>query len=740
MKISRAAILVAGVVLTATGIAQQPALTTNRAVQPASATLLHQSPAEQRIAAARQEISADPKKAEAYNELANAYLKRARETDDAKWLSDAEAALARGFNLDSGDFSLQKTQVALMLARGEFAQAKEKATQLNRRTPDDVMVYGYLAEAQIGLRDYDAAEKNAQWMLNMLPNNIPGLMIGAKLRRVFGDPQGATEFLNLAYTETSPTEVEDLAWIANQIAEIDIDTGNAGAAVAVLEQAEQTFPQYPYTERNLARARKLAQSPKSQSKSPDSPQPEKADGTAAGSNLSEMSASTSTPEVVEANAARSGETRPADSATIFPPVPIDLLTPRPGETDRQIKRAQTAAARNPNDSNAYAVLGAAYFQRARETGDVSDYELSDQSLTKSLGIDSSDFSAASALATMAEVCMGEHRFADAIAYSQKALAIGSGDVSPFAVIGDAYADMGEYDKARDAYARLTAFDARTTYARDSRVAYLQFIAGQTGEAIRLMKAAVAEAREAAIPSENLAWLDYELGEFNAQTGDAISADAAYREALRIHPGDYRALAGLARLRANRGDYPEAILLYQKAIAVVPMPVFVAELGDLYEKSGDHVNAEKQYSLVEYIGLLGHVNQVLHNRDLALFYADHDVKLAEALELARREFEVRHDIYTWDALAWALYKNGKFVEAARASEEALTYGTRDALLLFHAGMIASRDGQKNQAERRLRAALEINPRFHPLYADQAQRELELLNPAAQSERSGVNDAR
>jgi hypothetical protein len=61
-----------------------------------------------------------------------------------------------------------------------------------------------------------------------------------------------------------------------------------------------------------------------------------------------------------------------------------------------------------------------------------------------------DFSADEALGTMAEVCMGEHRFANALTYAQKALSLGTGDVSPFAIVGDAYADMGDYDKARAA--------------------------------------------------------------------------------------------------------------------------------------------------------------------------------------------------------------------------------------------------------------------------------------------------
>jgi tetratricopeptide (TPR) repeat protein len=230
------------------------------------------------------------------------------------------------------------------------------------------------------------------------------------------------------------------------------------------------------------------------------------------------------------------------------------------------------------------------------------------------------------------------------------------------------------------------------------------------EQISLMKIAVTEGVEAQLPSENLAWLYYELGEYLTKAGDPASADSAYVAALNTHPGDYRSLAALGKLRANNGRYAEAIMLYQKAIAVVPMPIYIAELGDLYARSGNQAAAQKQYALVEYIGLLGHINQVLHSRDLALFYADHDMKLAEALDLAQKEFEVRYDVYTWDTLAWALYKNGKLADAAKASEKAMRFGTRDSLLLFHEGMIAEAMGQRELARSELKEALRINPHF------------------------------
>ena len=850
------------------------------------------SPAQLRIDAVRQQLAANPKKVQAYNDLAIAYVRRARETADPKYYDDASAALSQGLRLDAGDFQLQKTEVAVMLGRHDFLQAREQATLLNRRTPDDVMTYGYLAEAEIALGDYADAEKNTQWMLNMRPNNLPGLLLGAKLRELYGDSEGSLELLRTAYAETPPTEVEELAWIANRIASVQIDSGKAEAAIPILERAEQMFSPYPYTMENLARVRRaegrpkdavalllragqvdsdpqvlyeLAEAQRDAGKTAEASDTEAKfakRATDAASQTDETNrdlvlldagdpakaslaltlaqhamdarhdvytldayawalyvngryqeadlaiqraigvgvqdpeifdhaghiaiklarpadaakdfelvltsnpsseyaadarkamglvASSAGEKSVSASAAASSvpaaKSAPQESQSIvtaavgipakfvlpplsFSPVPQALLTPLPTDTARQIRNAQASAASNQKDAQAYAALGAAYFQQARETGDVSDYQLAEQSLNASLDLVSTDFSADAALGTLAEVCMGEHRFADALTYSQRALSLGSGDVSPFATVGDAYADMGEYDKAAAAYARLTPRDMtlspRAAYARDSRISYLYFIGGDTAKAIGLMKIAVAEGVEAQLPRENLAWLYYELGEYFTQAGDALSANAAYVAALQIHPGDYRALAALGKLRANNGRYAEAIVLYQKAIAVVPMPIFVAELGDLYAKTGDQAEAKKQYQLVEYIGLLGKINQVLHNRDLALFYADHDIKLPEALELAQKELEVRHDVYTWDAVAWALYKNGRFTDASIASEKALQHGTRDSLLLYHAGLIAEKLGDSNRARSELRQALEINPHFHLVYAAAAQQRLAHLN--------------
>src|SRR5262249_33568121 len=165
--------------------------------------------------------------------------------------------------------------------------------------------------------------------------------------------------------------------------------------------------------------------------------------------------------------------------------------------------------------------------------------------------------------------------------------------------------------------------------------------------------------------------------------------------------------------------------YRRAIDVIPMPDYVAALGDVQAKQGRHADAQRQFELVEYIGHLNTLNRLLYNRELAYFYADHDMKLAEALALAQRELQVRHDISAYDLLAWTLYKNGRARDAVAPMREALKLGTRDARLYFHAGMIHRAVGDVDEAIAYLKRALSTNPRFHVVLADAAGEALEDL---------------
>jgi tetratricopeptide (TPR) repeat protein len=413
------------------------------------------------------------------------------------------------------------------------------------------------------------------------------------------------------------------------------------------------------------------------------------------------------------------QTVPPQSASLAPVSP----------TDQQIRTLQDQVRRAPGDYSRYDGLGSALFQKARETGDIAYYDLAEQMLQKALALAPQDFRGTDPLVHMALVYMGEHRFSDALSYTQRAIATGSGNATAFAIAGDAYTDMGDYDDAATAYStaqslgRATSSPLALAYTIDSRMAYLRFLHGDSAEAIRLMKSAIAAALQANIPRENLAWLYFELGERYFQTGDLENATLSYHSGMAADPNHYRSIAGLAKVRAAQGKLEESIHLYRRSINIIPFPAYIAELGDVYKKAGRPAEAQQQYDLVEYIGHLGKLNQVLANRELALFYADHGIKLTEALDLARKEFEVRHDIYTWDALAWVLYKNGRFAEAAEAIKKALALHTNDSLLLFHAGMIYHSLGNDSGAQDCLNRAAQANPQFHLYYAEVASQTLE-----------------
>jgi len=152
---------------------------------------------------------------------------------------------------------------------------------------------------------------------------------------------------------------------------------------------------------------------------------------------------------------------------------------------------------------------------------------------------------------------------------------------------------------------------------------------------------------------------------------------------------------------------------------------VAALGDLYTLTGDTAKAKLEYGTVEVIATLARINRQIYNRQLALFDADHGVRLDESVRLADTELSVRKDVYGYDAEAWALYKIGRYAEARAAAEKALAQGTRDARILYHAGLIDQALGHPAAAMAELRQALAISPNFDPLQAPRARAALARL---------------
>ena len=213
------------------------------------------TPAEQSVASAKKEIAKKPASYFGYNQLAIALSRRARETSDVAFYAQAEDALRKSLELSPNNVEAEKIRVWLLLGRHEFPAALEAATVLNKKAPDDILVYGFLVDANAELGNYGAAEDAAQWMLNIRPGNLPGLARAAYLRELFGDVDGAYELMDMAYQATVPTETEDRAWILSQMGHLRLVVGKTDEADSILRQALLLFPGYHYALGNLAKVR-----------------------------------------------------------------------------------------------------------------------------------------------------------------------------------------------------------------------------------------------------------------------------------------------------------------------------------------------------------------------------------------------------------------------------------------------------------------------------------------------------
>jgi len=214
------------------------------------------SPASQSIAEARKAISDKPMDYAGYNLLAAALVRRAQESSDVSFYDQAEDAVKKSLEIAPHDFDAEKIRASILLGEHDFPAALDLAKALNKRVPDDVMVYGLLTDANVELGNYKDAEIAAQWMLNLRPGNLPALTRAAHLRELFGETEGAYELLELAYQSTAPTESGERARILTQMGHLRL-ASSSDAAEKLFQQALTSLPGYPSALGGLAQVRIL---------------------------------------------------------------------------------------------------------------------------------------------------------------------------------------------------------------------------------------------------------------------------------------------------------------------------------------------------------------------------------------------------------------------------------------------------------------------------------------------------
>jgi tetratricopeptide (TPR) repeat protein len=363
-----------------------------------------------------------------------------------------------------------------------------------------------------------------------------------------------------------------------------------------------------------------------------------------------------------------------------------------GRIEREIARVQERIRAGREEFQSIERLGWLYVAKARESFDPGYYKLAEQC---ALCLQSRQPQAPEALLLRGHVLQNLHRFKEAEPLARK-LASRRGLSFDYGLLGDVLMEQGRLVEAAEAYQKMV--DQRPDLESYARIAHLRWLKGDLAGATEVMGLATSAASPRA--PEPAAWVNTRLALLKFQAGSIEEARRSCDVALEFQPNYAPALLLKGRMLLAEGQVEgplneqkklqEAIETLERAARLNPLPEYLWVLSEALCAAGRDADAKA----VE--GQLNKEGAVNDPRTFSLFLSTRAESVSRALELAQNELNTRQDVFTHDALGWALSANGKHAEAIKEMDQALAQGTKDARLFFHAAVISARAGQKDAA--------------------------------------------
>jgi tetratricopeptide (TPR) repeat protein len=152
-----------------------------------------------------------------------------------------------------------------------------------------------------------------------------------------------------------------------------------------------------------------------------------------------------------------------------------------------------------------------------------------------LSADGADYEA---LRLRSQIELERHDFTKVAEYSRELIAGSPEDPWNWGTLGDSMMELGQYDKAAEAYQRMV--NMRPDLSSYNRASYYRFVSGDAAGAIAVMQRAIGAGSQS---MENVAWCYVDLGNMYFKIGQVSDAERAYLSALRAFPGYYPAYTG-----------------------------------------------------------------------------------------------------------------------------------------------------------------------------------------------------
>lgn len=368
-----------------------------------------------------------------------------------------------------------------------------------------------------------------------------------------------------------------------------------------------------------------------------------------------------------------------------------VLAPLTGDKpiDREIAQQQAVILNSGSRDSALERLGWTFVKKARLSFDAGFYKLAEQCAAC---LDTRGAQGPDTLLLRAHVLQSLHRFDEAESAARELVNLRQRPFD-YGVLGDILIDQGKVPEGAAAYQKMV--DLRPDLQSYARAAHVRWLTGDLDGAIELMKLATT----AGSPNdpEAAAWAFTRLALYELQ-GDQLHRNATKQalhacDAALSLQNDY-APALLARGRTLLAlDRPaDAIVELRRAAQLNPLPEYQWALADALTLAGERHQAAEVESL-----LTKHSNTE-DPRTLSLYLATRGQDVERAVRIAQQELTNRRDVFTHDALAWALAAAGRPAEAQPHMNKALSEGTADSRLYLHAGVIAALNHDNKQARR------------------------------------------
>jgi tetratricopeptide (TPR) repeat protein len=368
---------------------------------------------------------------------------------------------------------------------------------------------------------------------------------------------------------------------------------------------------------------------------------------------------------------------------------------------QSIAAARKAIGEKPSDYAGYNLLAMALLRRARGTSDSSFFTQAEDAVKQSLALAPNKFETEK---IQVSIKLGEHDYPAALAAATALNKRVPDDAAVYGLLTDANVELGNYKDAEDS-AQWMLNLRRGNRPAFIQAAHLRELFGDAEGAYEMMDLAFQSTSPA--ETEERASILTQMGHFRLASGNLDAAEKSFQQALMAFPGYPSALGNLAQVRIVQKRYAEAVVFLEQSYQVVPRADNLYDLAEALQLAGRDAEARKAFAEFETKSLAEFPAKDNSNRKLVFYYADHAHQPAKALEVAKREYAWRHDVYTLDAYAWALHVNGQDAEARKQVETALAVGVRDARIFRHAGEIALKLGDRAAAESYLKQSAELN---------------------------------